>query len=232
MIRLIICTIVVMLNASALMTADDYEERIRELFERTKSQTYAAQAFTAVIPYAVGQWVMYGHTDDDGERSIVKYSIVGKEGDEWTIETMIMDEDDIIVTQYVISGFEDAARSGNPEDIEFRKIRMRPSEDDDIVVIEGFVLDLAKGAYKDALKSWFHSNSDLSDGGSATVPAGTFAGTTKARSVVTIFGETVDATSWLHPAVPIHGLVKSENTDGYTSILLDFGMEGAVSSLD
>jgi hypothetical protein len=227
-VMMTMCTLCALTIAAA---ANDYEDRINELFSKTKDATYSYEPFTEVRPLEVGQWIMYGQTDDDGDRVIVKYSVVGKSSSTWTLETMIMNEDDIMIMQYEVKGMDQARSTGDVDAIEFVSIKMKTGEDEDVLTIDGFVLSMAKAAYKDGMRSWFHQTSNYQQAEAINVPAGSFAGTTKATSTITIFNDTVNATTWLHPAVPIHGMVKSLTDEGDSSILLDFGLEGATSSL-
>lgn len=210
--------------------ADDHEEEVAAAFAKNKTEQYGAEKFTKVIPYKVGQWVLYGQIDDDGDQSLYKMSVVGQEGDTWILETWMMNEDDIVIMQLHVKGMQKAIETRNTDDLEFSKIKMK-NNDSEPIVIDGFVLNLSAGVYKSAMNTWIQQSTDLVDGGAVVVPAGSFAGTSKAQSKVVIMGDEVEGTGYLHPAIPIYGMVKSVNDDGYTMILLDFGLEGAKPSI-
>jgi hypothetical protein len=91
---------------------------------------------------------------------------------------------------------------------------------------------MAKGMYSKSLKGITAKPSVTGDGGSVTVPAGTFAGTTKITSEVALNGEEEKSVAWAHPSVPLYGVVKSTTDDEFTMILLDFGTSGARSAID
>jgi hypothetical protein len=99
--------------------------------------------------------------------------------------------------------------------------------DNEPTVIDGFILNMTKGIYRDALKGWVRSTAELATAPPLTVPAGTFAGTTHTRSKMSILGKEVESDCWLSSVVPITGIVKSVSTEGYSQILLDFGTTGA-----
>ena len=68
-------------------------------------------------------------------------------------------------------------------------------------------------------------------GGTIKTLAGTFHGTTKASGEVSFLGKKYTSDSWMHPAVPINGMVKSVTAEeGQTIELLDFGLSGAKRS--
>ncbi len=213
----------------SLLLADEYEDAIESAFMEMKADTYPAKAFTKVLPYAVGQWVMYGQIDDDGDKSLFKMSIIGKDGDVWILESWTMTEDGINAMQMSVKGMEKAASTGSVEDIEITKVRIK-SGDNEPMTIEGFILDLSAGIYRDAMKSWFQQSTEFSTGGPVMVPCGMFAGTTKANTDVVILGDEIKGTGWLYPDVPIYGMVKSTNDEGYSMVLLDYGTRGATSS--
>ena len=223
--------VLVALLIPAISFAEDYADKIKEHFSKTKSDSYPAQEFKSIMPYEVGQWVMYGLTDDDGERSIMKYSIVGKSGDVWVLETWMMNEDNIVISEMHVKGLKKAAETGDVDDLDIVKVRMKAGENSQVSTIDGFVLKMAKGVYQDQMEGWFNSQVDFAPGGPVTVVGGSFAGTTKAKSEVTVLGDTTEGTSWMHPAVPIYGMVRNENEDGYVMELLDFGTSGATSSM-
>lgn len=210
--------------------ADDHEDEVNAAFAKNKSDQYASETFSKVMPYKVGQWVLYGQTDDDGDRSLYKMSIVGQKGDTWILETWMMNEDDIIIMQMHVKGMQKALDTRSTDDLEFEKIKMK-NNDSEAMTIEGFVLSMSASAHKAAMESWIQQNTQFTDGGPLTVPGGAFAGTTKAKSTVIIMGDDIESTGYLHPAIPIYGMVKSENDDGYSMVLLDFGLEGAKPSI-
>jgi hypothetical protein len=214
---------------AAPMMADDNEDRIKAMFEARKSATYEANAFKDVAPLAVGQWVSYGLTDDDGERSIMKCAIVGQEGDAMTMEMTMINEDNTIVMQYTIKGLGSIRLDGGSEEFDIIRIAIK-TDDEEPMVLDGAMLAMMKGSYSSTLEGMKPQRTDLVDGGTQTVIGGTFNGTTKVKSSRDITGGDDETTSWVHPSIPIYATVKSVTEDEATMELLDFGMTGAKPS--
>ncbi len=222
-------SLLVLLVTFGVLHAEDNEARIKAMFEAKKSTSYEAKAFKDVAPMEAGQWVMYGLTDDDEERSVMKCAIVAKNGDEITIETTMITEDDVIIMQFTVKGMDAAKKGGNLDGLDFVRIAIK-TNDDEPMVLEGAMLSMMKGAYSSSIEGMVPTHTEMSDGGTQTVTAGTFHGTTKAKSSVNVTGDDEETTSWIHPAVPIYAMVRSQTSDEMTMELLDFGMTGAKPS--
>lgn len=220
---LYVCTLVVP------VLADDNMNRINGMFEARKNQSFPAQAFSGVPAMTVGQWVVYGITDEDGERTIMRSAVIGHSGDEWTTETTMITEDDVIIMQFTFKGLEAAKRAGNTEDLEIVRMAIK-SNDDDPMVMDGMMLSMVKGMYGKNLEGLATQTTIDGDGGALTVVAGTFNGTAKAKSKSSIAGGDEETTSWMHPAIPVYGVVKSVTEEETTMELLDFGTSGATPS--
>jgi hypothetical protein len=214
---------------AAPMMANDNEDRIKAMFEARKSASYPAQAFSAVTSMAVGQWVVYGLTDDDGERTIMRNAIIAHEGDEWTTEMTMINEDDVVIMQFTFKGLDAARRSGDADELEITRMALK-TNDDEPMVMDGMMLSMVKGMYGKNLQGMTTKTTIEGDAGALTVVAGTFNGTTKATSKTSMTGSSEETTSWMHPAVPVYGVVKSTSSDEMTMELLDFGMTGAKPS--
>ena len=63
-----------------------------------------------------------------------------------------------------------------------------------------------------------------------TVKAGTFKQAYTRSSQFTFAGRSDDAKIWVHPAVPVTGMVRSESKNGTVLELVSFGMTGGKSS--
>jgi hypothetical protein len=97
--------------------------------------------------------------------------------------------------------------------------------------IEGAMLSLLKGVYKQGLKGMIVQTEGSLDGGTVRVPAGVFNGCSKVRTEVSILGSKTVADSYYHAEVPISGMVKSVSDDGKSTMeLVAFGKSGAVKS--
>jgi hypothetical protein len=63
------------------------------------------------------------------------------------------------------------------------------------------------------------------------VPAGHFAQTARSTTTVSMGAKSFDFTAWVHPEVPLGGLVKGRASDGTDALLLAYGQDGATSVL-
>jgi hypothetical protein len=216
-------------SATLLHAGGVNDARIAELFAKT-GKTHAAAPWTKPAPIAVGQWVMFGITDDDGDRMVMKQSIIEKDGDVVTLEMVTINEDDVIMQQLTVKGLFEGVQRGNMDEVEILKVRMK-TNDDEPIEVESFILKMAQGMYTKSFKGWVTQTSTVASGEDVVVPAGTFKGTTVVTSEITATGESEETKSWVHPAVPMSGVVKSVYDDGdYTMVLLDYGTTGAKAS--
>jgi hypothetical protein len=207
-----------------------FQKRINDLYGKHSSQSYSGTAkFVKPMPWAEGQWVIYGTTNNN-KKTISKISILGQEQGGWILENYSLTETEETVMQMCISGMDKMTSSRNPDDIDIIWIKIR-DKDGKVSKLEGMMLSFTKGMYKKMLPSM---NIDVSgeDGGTITVPGGTFNNTLKFRTEVSFWGSKHTSDTWCHESVPINGLVKSiSSEDNLVMELLDFGMTGATSNL-
>ncbi len=190
----------------------------------------ASKKFYSPMPLAIGQYAVYGTTEDDGTRSITKTSIVGREAGGWIYESYTLSETQEGTVQMLIRGLEKVRKSGNIDDIELLWVKIK-GEDGKVEKLEGPVLMMAKSLYKKHLSGLDVTVSQYVNGGTVKVPAGSFAGTNMVKSEVTFWGKKYKSTGWYHYKVPINGMVKSVTDDGdSTMVLLEYGTRGAKSS--
>lgn len=207
------------------------QKKIEYMYQANKSSKSISSisgTFTKPMPLAVGQWVMFG-TNNDGKKSISKTSIVGKEGDAWIIETYSLNESEETATQMCVSGIDKITK---PEDMDNIDILWVKSMDANgrPVKTEGPALSIFKGIYRRMLTNMSFTIEGYKDGGSVTVPAGTFPATAKITAETTFLGSKYVSTSWMHPQVPINAMVKSVSDDNKMVMeLLDYGTSGATS---
>ncbi|HSV97348.1 MAG TPA: hypothetical protein VLM75_10495 [Spirochaetota bacterium] len=199
-------------------------------FAATSNQNFGTAArFRKPMPYAVGQYVILGTTDSSGKRSISRTMIAGKADGGWVIETGTLNTAEETAVQLCVRGLEKAAASGNAESVEIVWIKIK-DEKGAIQRIEGPVLAMMRSVYKNNLSSLNVKAAAYVNGGTVSVPAGTFAATNKVEAEVSFLGKTHRSTAWHHSAVPINGMVKSVSEDGKNqTVLLGFGLKGAVS---
>jgi hypothetical protein len=195
------------------------------------SKYAGVRKFMEPMPYAPGQYVVFLTTDKKGVKSISKISIIGKQSGGWIFENYSLTESQESVSQMLITGLDKAKNSKNPDDIDILWVKIRDKKGQ-ITTIDGPVLSFTKSLYKGMMPKVNQDFSVSKDGGAVRVPAGSFSGTLKVHTEQKIMGSNVVTDSWVHPAVPINGLVKSVSEDGdYTMELVKFGIKGAVSEL-
>ena len=202
------------------------------MYAPASAKNYGAiRRFTQPMPLAVGQYIVHGTTDDDGERSVSRTSIVGRDSGGWVYEFHSITGSEETLSQICIRGIEKARTSGNADDIEILWVKTK-GEDGQVQKIEGPMLYMVRAMYKGAISNLNTKIDIQTSGGPVTVPAGTFAGTISAKAEVSILGRTFKSSAWYHSAVPINGLVKSVTDNNSNTIeLLDFGARGATSQL-
>lgn len=208
------------------------QSKIAVEFSKSSSASYPdAGLFRQAPALAVGQWVLVGTTTKDGERSVARTAIVGREQNGWIIETSSTTPSQESVTQMLVTGMEEVIAMQDLDKLDIIWVKMK-NGDEPVQKLEGPALIFGKGSYRKLLANSILSLSAPGAGGSVTVPAGTFHGTTKARSEVSVLWMTITSDGWFHPAVPIGGMVKSVDIEGSSSSeLLGFGMSGATPSI-
>lgn len=182
-------------------------------FSRTKP-------FKRPQPYKVGQYIVTGVTAD-GEKSISRMALVGKEQGGWIIETHSITPSSESISQMLVKGLESVYENGTIDQLEIVWVKIQ-GNGQEIQTIRGPLLNITKGLYKKSLEGLESEATFSPQGGSITVPAGQFESTAKANAQVSFMGKPYQTTGWYHPAVPINGLVKSvSNTDGTVMELLE-----------
>ncbi len=203
--------------------------KIDSYYGDTIANFKASQKITGHINYVVGQYVIYGITDKDGNRSISKTSIVGKSKGGWVFEFYTLNNRQENIVQMLIIGLEKAAKSGKPEDVNIQWIKTK-DEKGKIQMVDGKMLSMYKSMYRNNISSITYKTGAYENGGSVKVPAGNFASTYKIYTESKFLGKTYKSNTWTHSAVPINRVVKSATDDVSTMELLKFGTN-AVSQL-
>lgn len=208
-----------------------HQEQIGTEFGQSKNVTYQ----TPVVPFekpmflAVGQHVRYGIVDKNGAKSVAAYSVIGHDGDIWTLESYALTGGKETWTQMKVAGLDPAMVSRNVEDVHVISARTK-NNNDAPTQLDGAILSLSKDNYKEALVFWTMKIQPVGEGDAITVQAGTFLGTVKANTNLYTFGTWSPALAYFHPDVPISGLIKSASDNGIKVELLDFGTSGAKAS--
>jgi hypothetical protein len=206
------------------------QKQINEFSAKGKNGSFAvAGKFLQPMPLAVGQWILTSSTSN-GKRSISRTSIVGQEEGGFIFDTYNMTDYEETAMQMLIVGLDKFRKPDEIENIDIVWVKMK-DKDGKISTVEGPILSMMKGFYKKGFTNFMVNTDGELDGGTVTVPAGTFAGCWKITTELTVFGSTYSSESWFHPDVPISGMVKSESKDNdMTTQLIDFGTTGAKKS--
>lgn len=192
----------------------------------TSQNVYKADAF--IGEQHAGQWLQYKSTDENAEPSILTYKLIASDGFNHSIE-LVEEGYNGTHTTYMELRY-DPGRS--TESLEVKRVLIRHGEStpkesspEDLVVKELYYRALAGQLFS----PWV----DAPVVGDTVVGAGTFEGCHKVETVLTVSGLTLRANTWHHPALPMHGMVKAERSDGIEGKveLIDFGLDGAHSDV-
>jgi hypothetical protein len=187
----------------------------------------AAGQFSKPAAWMPGQYVVTGTTVNGKRDSVSTTLLVRKEEGGWVIESSGVDKNGKeSVTQMLLAGFDTAMTTGDTSKIELVWMKS-VGKDGKVSVIEGPAISMFKGLMKSSWEKLVVSVSSPSDGGTVAVPAGSFAGTSVIKSTSKVMGKTIETESWIHPSVPVNGMVKAMTADGKTvTELLSFGTDG------
>ena len=199
--------------------------RIKSMSEQKGRTLPASGAVNAPMGYAAGQYVTTVVIDGK-KRSISRTGIVGQRDGGWVIEMTSLSPSEESVMAICVGGLEKLARGEGSDKLEIIWIKMR-DKDGKVSVIDRSnpAMMFMRGTYKDMLSGMNYSaTTSYEQGGAVSVPAGTFNGTLKVKSSVTVMGSTYKSVNWMHSGVPISAMVRSE-ADGTVIELVDFGYD-------
>lgn len=184
-----------------------------------------ADAPFAPMPLAVGQWYRIRVTND-GKVSHSTYRLVGKEPDGMWILEVDNESTGGPMTIELILDFGDRM---HVDTVKLRSARVK---------VRGTITVLPASASQAALREIAPTlvlpELDPQKRVDVTVPAGTFKACYTGLSKAKVMGQSLEQTVFLHPSVPINGLVKGEGTlNGKPSLteLVELGLEGAKRSM-
>lgn len=180
-----------------------------------------------LAPFTVGQWSKYRTTMDDGTTAEITYKIVGEEQGAHWVEIVRGAADAGTVMQLLVK----LTSRSDPNGIEIKAARIRMPNSEMRELREDKLGPTADG-YKKALADVFVPNLAGTPQEDVSVPAATFRGAYKRQQKLDVSDGSPDQVVWLHPAVPISGVVKSEEVGkaGKTE-LLTWGTSGAKSEM-
>ena len=178
------------------------------------------------IPLAVGQWAEYKLIGSNKRPGFAKYQVVGQQGDAFWVETTLTTYTGKQETRMLV----DFGDRTTPETFKVHAVEMR-SNDKPIEITPG-TMQLMQAMWKPILSNFvidWSSNAVRED---ASAEAGQFAGCYRQRMRINAGPYHQDTDAWLHPAVPINGVVRSASIgkNPSTTVLVAFGTEGATSA--
>ncbi len=193
---------------------------------QNSSETYSAES--APAGYEAGQWLQYKLLDENGRPTLMTYKLLAVLDGGYAVETVSESyysrDVNYIEFQYTL---------GAPIDT-MKIVRVISSKGDDAPKeMDGMSLSIMDSVYKNLAGQIFMSQTGAPGGASVSVPAGTFASCSEMDTTLSLGPWSIESHTWHHPAVPMHGMVKSERTDGKpgSSELLTFSLTGAQSEI-
>ncbi|MBI3200455.1 MAG: hypothetical protein HYZ29_02860 [Myxococcales bacterium] len=182
---------------------------------------------TELAPFAVGQWSKYRTTLDDGTTAEITYKIVGEEQGAHWVEIVRGAAEAGTVMQLLVK----LSNRSDPNSIEIKAARIR-MPNSQVKELREDKLGPSADGYKRALADIFVPNLAGSPQEDVTVPAATFRGAYKRQQKMEVGQAQSDQNVWIHPAVPISGVVKSEEIGKPAKTeLITWGTTGAKSEM-
>jgi hypothetical protein len=177
-------------------------------------------------PIVVGQWTQHKMVSEKGQPALLTYKIVGEEGGAYWIEVANESYYGKTVNKILLA----MGDRGNPAAMEVRAVKMKDKHGK-VTELQGPAIQLMRSAYQASINMLVVSWQGLPQE-TTSVVAGTFTACFKAMTDASWGVWRSTATSWMHPAVPISGLVKSVGISQPTTMeLVGFGDSGATSEI-
>ncbi|MCC6663901.1 MAG: hypothetical protein IT375_09160 [Polyangiaceae bacterium] len=184
-------------------------------------------AATELAPFAVGQWSKYRTTMDDGTTAEITYKIVGEEQGAHWVEIVRGAAEAGTVMQLLVK----LTNRSDPSSIEIKAARIR-MPNSQVKELREDKLGPSADGYRKALADIFVPSLAGTPQEDVTVPAATFRGAYKRQQKMEVGQTQSDQNVWIHPAVPISGVVKSEEIGKPAKTeLVTWGTTGAKSEL-
>lgn len=190
-----------------------------------KGKSFSSKKFSQPMRWTPGQYIVVGTLDDGDKVSVTKSTVVKKEAGGWIFETITTNEDkEVTGMQMLIQGYERAAAKGDTSQIKVIWLKML-QKDGTVQKLDGDSLVMYNMLIQSTWTNVILTGTKFSTGGAVKVPAGNFAGTTKVHTSIKILFTSIEGDSYMHPDVPVNGVVKTISGDT-VSELLDFGFNG------
>ena len=193
----------------------------------TTAASYAQEDGTPA-QLEVGQWVEYKLTGSNERPGFATYKVVGRQGEAFWVETTVTTYSGKHETRMLI----DFGDRTDPEKFKVHAVKMRTN--DKPVEIPPGTMQLMQAMWKPTLSFFVVDWSASAPRENASATAGQFAGCYKRRLDIAVGPYQQKTDAWIHPAVPINGIVRSATVGKNPSIseLIAFGNQGASSSFE
>jgi hypothetical protein len=177
-------------------------------------------------PLAIGQWAEYRLTGSNKRPGFASYKVVGQQGAAFWVETTVTTYSGKQETRMLI----DFGDRSDPDKFKVHAVAMRSN--DKPVDIPPSTMQLMHGMWKPVLSAFVIDWSASAPRENASTGAGEFEGCYKRRLDIGVGPYHQKTDAWLHPAVPINGIVRSATVGKNPSLseLIAFGNTGAVSA--
>jgi hypothetical protein len=201
-----------------------------DIDQRVAAMAYSGQAFAppaglAPKPIVIGQWTQHKLVNEKGQPSLVTYKVVGEDAGAYWIEIANESYFGKTVTKILLA----MGDRSNPATMEIRAVKMRDKKGR-VTELQGPMIQLMKSAYQSSVNMLAVTWQGLPQETVSAI-AGTFAGCFKAMTDASWGAWHSTAISWMHPMVPISGLVKSVGISQPTTMeLVGFGDRGGATS--
>ena len=202
----------------------DIDRRVAAL--APSGQGFPAPAGLAPKPIVVGQWTQHKLVSEKGELSLITYKIVGEEAGAYWVEVANESYYGKTVTKLLLA----VGDRTSPSTMEIRAVKTK-DKNGKVTELQGPMIQLMRSLWQGSVNMLAVSWQGLPQE-NLIVVAGNFTLCFKARTDASWGAWHTAATSWMHPSVPISGLVKSVGIDKPSTMeLVGFGELGAASEI-
>jgi len=178
-------------------------------------------------PWKAGQFLELGSMADGQVESKLRLLVVAEREGGWVLEMRRMAKDgQTTLLQYLILGIDEAMRTGDGAKASVGWMKMRQGSGK-VRSLTAAQTAMFGAVARSGIEAVVIRPTEVKDGVTVTVPAGSFPGSKELKSTTSVMGRESQVTSWVNPKVPVNGLVKSVSADGKTELqLLAYGTDG------
>jgi hypothetical protein len=226
------CAAAILLSSLSVACGPSIDSAARaDIDQRIAAMAPSGAAFQMPLgltpkPIVVGQWTQHKLVGEKGQPSLVTYKIVGEESGAYWVEVANESYYGKTVNKMLIA----MGDRSNPATMEIRAVKMKDKKGQ-VTELQGPMIALMKSVFQSSVNmlsvSWVGLPQET-----VNVVAGPFGGCFKAVTDASWGVWHSSATSWMHPTVPISGLVKSVGISSPSTMeLVGFGDSGATSEI-